>query len=379
MMRSRFGTMRRRAAMLAGGLMAATAATAGADTGAGAGAGAQDYVPTFHPDRLKGPPPGPANQVLVLGSPHLSAYKTLPRAAVTPLLDKLAAWRPEVIATEDLSGRLCDAMRRHPERYAESIDTYCPDPTAAGAALGLDVPAANIAAERMLADWPAVPTAAQRRRLAALFLAAGEPNSAVVQWLRLPEGERHAGDGLDAAMAAEIGRRWARPGESEWVAAALAARLGLERLYSVDDHSADAANPPALEKAFGEAIARAWDNPAGRERKAFMTPFEDAIAAPGGILAIYRAYNSPRAQELAFRSDFGAALMEPSAQRFGRQYVGYWETRNLRMVANIRDVLGLNPGKRLLAIVGASHKGYYEAYLNQMHDVRLVDAEKVLR
>jgi predicted esterase YcpF (UPF0227 family) len=49
------------------------------------------------------------------------------------------------------------------------------------------------------------------------------------------------------------------------------------------------------------------------------------------------------------------------------------------MVSNIRDVLGRHPGKRLLAIVGASHKGYYEAYLNQMHDVRLVDAAKVLR
>jgi len=49
------------------------------------------------------------------------------------------------------------------------------------------------------------------------------------------------------------------------------------------------------------------------------------------------------------------------------------------MVANIRDVLGRYPGTRLLAVVGASHKGYYEAYLHQMHDVRLVDASVVLR
>ncbi|KAG1247779.1 hypothetical protein G6F66_015533 [Rhizopus arrhizus] len=45
------------------------------------------------------------------------------------------------------------------------------------------------------------------------------------------------------------------------------------------------------------------------------------------------------------------------------------------MVANMRDVLGLHPGSRMLAIVGASHKGYYEAYLNQMHDVQLVSAD----
>jgi hypothetical protein len=34
---------------------------------------------------------------------------------------------------------------------------------------------------------------------------------------------------------------------------------------------------------------------------------------------------------------------------------------------------------RMLAIVGAAHKGYYEAYLDQMHDVRLVDPQVVLR
>ncbi|MEG8037963.1 DUF5694 domain-containing protein [Sphingomonas sp. LR60] len=342
-------------------------------------AAAQDYVPSFRPDRLKGPPPGPLNQVLVLGSPHLSSYKSLSREALTPLLDRLARWQPQAIATENMSGLLCDSMRRFPSRYAESVQVYCFNPMAAGKALGLDVPAANVAVEQMLATWPAAPSAAQRRRLAALFLAAGEPGSALVQWLRLPEAERRIGDGLDAAMLAVIERHWRQPGETEWLAAALAARLGLERLYSVDDHSADSPTPPDQEKAYGEAITRAWDNPAGRERRAFTAPLEAGIMQPGGIMALYRALNSPRAQDLAYHSDFGATFVEPSAQRFGRGYLGYWETRNLRMVANIRDILGLQPGKRLLAIVGASHKGYYEAYLNQMHDVRLVDAEKVLR
>ena len=89
--------------------------------------------------------------------------------------------------------------------------------------------------------------------------------------------------------------------------------------------------------------------------------------------------NAADAPALIYRSDFGAALAEPSGRGFGRNYVGYWETRNLRMVANMRDVLGRYPGTRMLTIVGASHKGYYEAYLNQMHDVHLVDASAVLR
>lgn len=46
---------------------------------------------------------------------------------------------------------------------------------------------------------------------------------------------------------------------------------------------------------------------------------------------------------------------------------------------NIRDVLTARPGIRMLVIVGASHKGYLEAYLQQMHDVRIVDAAPLLR
>jgi hypothetical protein len=94
---------------------------------------------------------------------------------------------------------------------------------------------------------------------------------------------------------------------------------------------------------------------------------------------MYRALNDPQTPTLAYKADFGAALVEPSPQGFGRRYVGYWETRNLRMVANIRDVLARQPGTRLLTIVGASHKGYVDAYLNLMHDVRLADAAAVLR
>jgi len=90
-------------------------------------AAAQTYRPTFHPDQLKGPPAGPVNQVLVLGSPHLAQMGGAVKAEMlTPLLDRLTAWAPEVIAIENVSGLQCDAMRRYPQRYRVSISDYCP-------------------------------------------------------------------------------------------------------------------------------------------------------------------------------------------------------------------------------------------------------------
>jgi hypothetical protein len=96
-------------------------------------------------------------------------------------------------------------------------------------------------------------------------------------------------------------------------------------------------------------------------------------------MALYRALNDRSLARTVFESDFGAALEEPSGQGYGRVYVGHWETRNLRMAANIREAIGAHPGRRMLVIVGASHKWYLQAYLNQMHDVHIVDIAPMLR
>ena len=341
---------------------------------------AQGYQPSFQPDEMDDRPAGMANEVMVLASPHLSQLPDSFRSEmVEPLVSRLVTWRPTAVATEDSSGLLCDTMRRQPARYdAPSLKSYCFDPTEAGQATGLDVPAANAEAERMLADWPKNPAPNLRRRLAVVFLAAGEPASAVVQWLRLSAEERRAGGDLTDKLAAYLESRTNRKNETYLIAARVAAGSGLERVWSVDDQS-NYAGELSDEKAYGAALTRAWDNPATQAREKESETLAAGLGRPDGLLDMYRAYNAPSYAEQAYRSDWGAALTEPSPQAFGRRYVSYWETRNLRMVANIREVLGRNPGTRMLAIVGASHKGYYEAYLEQMRDVELADIMPVLR
>lgn len=340
-------------------------------------AAAQTYHPEFDPSAFKGPKRGAPNEVMVLGTPHLSALpESFDPAHLEGLLGRLEAWAPQAIAIESLSGPQCDFMRRHPTRYSDSVEMFCWNPAPARTATGLDVAAATAEVNRLLSDWPADPAPGQRRRLAALFLAAGDQTSALVQWLRLAPSERHAGEGLDDILVARLETLRERRNETSLIAAPLAARLGLERVYPMDDHTADA--PIADEDAYAVAIRRVWDNPASARRKEIGKALEAKLGSSEGVLAMYRAYNTPEAMRLAYEGDFGAALEDPSPQRFGRHYLGYWETRNLRMAANIRDMLGLNPGTRALVIVGASHKGYLEAYLDQMHDVRLIDTDVVL-
>ncbi|MBO9526249.1 MAG: hypothetical protein J7517_08985 [Sphingobium yanoikuyae] len=356
--------MRTIMAMMAAGLAAVSVQAAG---------------PGFDPRALKAVA-GPPNEVMVLGTPHLSGWsKDFDAQALVPLIDRLAAWKPQAIAVETLSGLQCDALRRAPFRYAETVETYCWDATPARQATGLDVPAATAEVERRLTAWPERPTASDRRHLAALFLAAADQGSALVQWLRLDGADRHVGDGLDAILVARLETLRQRRNEEFLIAAPLAARLGLERLEPMDDHSADRPYRNAEEeKAAGAAIMKAWDNEATARRKAADAALQPGIRTGAGVLALYRAYNAPDQAQAIYDSDFGAALKEPSPERFGRGYAGYWEVRNLRMAANIRDVFAAAPGQRMLVIVGASHKFYLQAYLDMMHDVRLVDTDAIL-
>ncbi|HZV63943.1 MAG TPA: hypothetical protein VFG03_03415, partial [Telluria sp.] len=188
-------------------------------------ASAQEPAGIFDPSTLKGPAKGTPNEVMVLGTAHLARLPaTFQPAGIRALNERLLAWKPRIIAIEQRSGPQCAFMRQYPHRYKETVQMYCAwDPAPARAATGLDVPAASTEIARLLANWPAAPTPSQRRRLAAVFLAGGEPVSALVQWLRLPDAERHAGDGLDATLVATLDKLRSGRGEEALIAAPLAA------------------------------------------------------------------------------------------------------------------------------------------------------------
>ncbi len=319
---------------------------------------------------------GPRTRVLVLGTVHLSRMpKTFKAESLDPLLDKLAAFSPDIITIEAISGEQCDLAARHPGVYGAD---YCADTHAAKAATGLEVPAAIAEIDKTLAGWPAHPTPAQRRHLAALFLAANERASAYVQWLQLPVAERRAGDGLDAALATMLEQIAARNNENYQIAARLAARLGLQRVYAVDDHTGDNLRIADAEaKAFGQEIEQAWK--AGRAGLDRAEALEQRLSEQADLLPLYRYLNSPDNLRLRAEVNVAAALRAKSARHYPQIWVGGWEIRNLRMVANIRQTFRERPGVRVLSVVGSSHKPWFDAWLGQMSGVEIVDAERALK
>jgi hypothetical protein len=336
----------------------------------------RDYQPLVkHPTRI-----------LVLGMTHLNGTpKDWNPDVLKPLLDRLAAFAPDAIMIEALPGESIDALWRYrliyPEVATDYAVRYMNIAALASTGVQMDAPQAEAESRKTLAAWPEHPTAANRRRLAALFAASGDPSSALVQWWQLAPGERMAGDGISAPLLEQLNTLAGNRNEGQLIGARLAARLGLPRIYPIDDHSADdveIAHSADIEAYF----AQPWAQEVLNDPR--FLPLQNAaknLNTPEKVLETYRMLNAGHARRDAEVIDRYLRRMLPrdDTDLTGRTQIATLEARNLRQVANIREVASRYPGKKLLVIIGASHRPWFHAYLSMMTDIVLVDASEILR
>ncbi len=326
---------------------------------------------------------GEPTQILILGTAHLSGTPAdWDPDVLTPLIDRLAAFRPDVIATEDQSGPAIRNLWEYRAILPEAAATYggraMQMALVAGLSLDMDMPQAEAAYRERLDSWPADPTPADRRHLAALFAAAGDPNSALVQWWRLAEAERVAGDGVSKALLAQFDEWGQRRNETVVIAARLAARLGLERLYPVDSQNDEGLTPSQAEvfatDVFPPMAERVRTDPQLQDRGSTARMTDGA-----STLEEYRKLNSAAINRRASDLEWLGVMDRPIQDDVGRRRVAGWEVRNLRLAANLREASARAPGGRVLMIVGAAHKLWIEAYMGMMSDVTIVSTDEVLR
>lgn len=327
---------------------------------------------------------GERTQVLVLATPHLSGTdRTFDPTVLEPLLDRLAVFNPTMIVIEHLSGESISGLLEYDTIYPGTADLFGGQ-LMLGAALGragtkLDMPEAEAEARRLLAEWPAQPTPADRRRLAAVLASSGDLYSALVQWWHLDEAERRAGDGLQTMLADYLNRTGSSRNETNLIGARLAARLGLERLYPTDDQSNADIVQPRIEDlmAFVQQpeMQAIFENPAFQHQNSAA----QRLTSAEQVLETYRELNGPEAGLIDSDGQWLSMIDRPSPGHVGRYQVAGWEARNLRQVANIREATAQTPGGRVLVIVGSSHKPWFDAYLSMMSDIEVVDAAAFLR
>jgi hypothetical protein len=103
------------------------------------------------------------------------------------------------------------------------------------------------------------------------------------------------------------------------------------------------------------------------------------LRTPEETLDTYRMVNRPESGRAQAEMEWMRMIERPTVGDVGRIRLAGWEVRNLRMIANIRQAMSGHPGGRVLVLVGAGHKPWFDAYLRVMPDVRIVDVATVLR
>jgi hypothetical protein len=81
-------------------------------------------IPSFDPREHRAPVAGKPTEVMVLGSPHISGLpKSFDPANLSLLVDRLAAWKPDRVLVEGLSGQQCDMLRRYKAQIPDAAET----------------------------------------------------------------------------------------------------------------------------------------------------------------------------------------------------------------------------------------------------------------
>lgn len=339
---------------------------------------AQEFDPRSYRDDLAGQP----TQVMVLGTAHLNAApEDWDPEVLETLLSRLEQFHPDVIATEDQSGPSLVklwAYRETSPRTASKYGGFAMRMAAeAGLGLDLDIPQAEVELRRLLTQLPKEPTTKDRRQLAAHFAAAGYPHSALIQWWRIPSGERVVGDGISprlATMLEDLGRS---KNESVTIAVRLATRLGLERLDPMDAQDEDVFTlheSDLFARLLFPAIGQRYSADPLLKDSGDVALMTDAQAT----LAEYRKLNDESRNLRSSEIEWLGAIDKATEENVGRKRVAGWEVRNMRMASNIREASARAPGGRVLVVVGAAHKIWLEAYLNMMTDIKVVSTDTVL-
>lgn len=319
---------------------------------------------------------------MIFGLGHLdTAPASFQVAWLEPILCRLRAYKPDLILTEAMSGEQIMGLDAYAAYHGTASQYAGPTLEMAKTAqsdLHLSAAQALVQANELSKKGNLTP--AERRRLAGLFVAAAEPLSAAVQWLRLPVAERIGADGISPALAKQVNLFATMRNEMSSLAARLAADLGLERVYGAGDHLSDVAQPDFT--AFKTAVAA---EPSQVDRFNHNTPEfravpEEALklASAAEVMPMMKWKNSTRFAELDAEAQWLSMLGSEKIGRVGRQRVAAWEAQNLRMAVAIREATAPIAGGRALLIVGAAHKPFIEAYLRTFTDVELVSVPAML-
>lgn len=313
-------------------------------------------------------------EVLVLATEHLSGMDGLTSEHLDSLHAALERFSPTAVVVEAMSERSIDNVLARPDDYDEVAQQFVGAQfleVARSSQRELGVTPAQ--AREQLAACQPLPLTDAVALARCLKLAAASYDKAWFGYIGRRYHERHATSPLGAALGEQVAKIGASTNENHVIAGRLAARLDLSRLYGMDyQPGKDLYGPvfealtPSIEKSTAVAAF-------GKEARMIVeaSRLREQGLKDGDLLPLLRWLNSPEYAGLVVNEEWRLFVDRDLERAPSLGRLALWDVRNLEMVANILRVAAQHPGERILVTVGASHKVFFDDYLERSISIRV--------
>jgi hypothetical protein len=154
----------------------------------------------------------------------------------------------------------------------------------------------------------------------------------------------------------------------------LAKQLGLPRIYLIQ---VDADLDFDVVDSYAKAHNQTYLLDANRQIAERLTRRATEIQSKGTVLDVYRYFNSEATIRLSNSAYTYLCRIGDDDNFVGADLVSGWHQRNLRMFAKLSRLAV--PGERILVLYGQGHAYLLRDFIREAPDMKLVDAESLLR
>ncbi len=317
-------------------------------------------------------------EVLILGSYHLSQVENFDKKMLDPIVLKLDGFDFDAICIEKMSGELInDIQSREDTAYKDLLEYYEKTRLSFADSIQKKLGIGFVEAEKRTSNLLKKESLSDndRVKLIEYSIASSDLYTATLQYEYLKDKSILGNSNLSKNMRETLSKYSGSSNEIFSLALRLSQNQNIQKLELIDNMQDES----FLYKHFPAFIQDYTDN---------QDQFKDIVNAPvflkitellasgvehKDLLDLYLFMNSEAYKKQDYEAQHEIWLITHFDSGTDRARYSLWEMRNLQMTANILRVCAFYPGKRIIVIVGASHKSFIEKYLKQIPDIELLE------
>lgn len=316
-------------------------------------------------------------EILILGTKHLGYIKDFKPDAVNEIIRRLDQFQFDAVAIENMPAQLLyDIQSRNDSAFADLLEGWAKERLEMAKSMQEYLNIDFFEAQQRLTTLLAEKVFDQNKRelLIKYFVASADLVSAVLQFNYTRSSTQVDTSTFYNSVISKLDELSRSHNEIFSLGLKVAKGKGLQKIEYIDDFQDEA----LLFKYFPNFIQDYTQNQDMFKKLSSKPVFKkvDSLASRGitnmNLSQLFVYLNSKEFQKLDFEAQWEIWLKTNFKSGTDRSRYALWEMRNLLITANIMKTAAFYPGKKILVIIGASHKSFLEKYLRQIPSIKIM-------